>query len=184
MAVRVWIGLLPLGLALAGCEPVYEGGGGPNRPQDDDDSQGDDDSWGDDDTGDDDTGDDDTWGDDDTGDDDSHGDDDTDGGADPDGDGLTNDQEDHHGTNPHDADTDGDGYDDGDEVHGASDPLEPLLHPFACGYPPAPGPVWQGQGWNVGQVVPNVTLMDQCGELIDLHSLSGWGVLLEFGAPW
>ncbi len=181
MAVRVWIGLVAaLGLAV-GCQPVYTGDGGRDRQQDDDDA-------GDDDTGDDDTGDDDTWGDDDTGDDDTGdddtGDDDTDGGADPDGDGLTNDQESQHGTDPHDPDTDGDGWDDGEEVHGASDPLEALLHPFTCNYPPAPGPVWQGQGWNVGQVVPNLTFMDQCGEILDLHSFSGWGILVEFGAPW
>ncbi|MDP7112877.1 MAG: hypothetical protein QGH45_12985 [Myxococcota bacterium] len=172
MALRIRIGLLALGLLGLGCQPVYVGDGGHDRQDDDDD-------------GDDDTGDDDTWGDDDTGDDDTWGDDDdSDGGADPDGDGLTNDEEVQHGTDPDDPDTDGDGYDDGDEVHGASDPLEAMLYPFACGYPPAPGPVWQGQGWNVGQVAPNVTLMDQCGEMIDLHSLSGWGVLLEFGAPW
>ena len=183
MSARMWIGMLALGALGLGCQPVYVGDGRKDRHPGDDDTQADDDDAGDDDTG----ADDDTAGDDDTGDDDTADDDtgdDDDGGADPDGDGLTNDQEGQYGTDPYDADTDGDGYDDGEEVHGASDPLEEMLHPFACGYPPAPGPVWQGQGWNIGQVVPNLTFLDRCGEQVDLHSFSGWGIRLEFGAPW
>ena len=44
---------------------------------------------------------------------------DNDGGADFDGDGLTNAQEEFHGTNPFEVDTDGDGISDTDEINGA-----------------------------------------------------------------
>ncbi len=118
-----------------------------------------------------------------TGDDDSAGDDDTaadDDTAplDSDGDGLTDDEEAALGTDPDVADTDGDGYGDGDEVDAGSDPLNEYSHEWLCGYPPGPGPAWQGTGWEVGEVPTNVTLMDQCGEMIDLHGFSGWGLFV------
>jgi len=45
--------------------------------------------------------------------------------ADPDGDGLTNAEEEQHGTNPFAADSDGDGVSDGDEVDQGSNPNDP-----------------------------------------------------------
>jgi hypothetical protein len=45
--------------------------------------------------------------------------------ADPDGDGLTNAEEEQHGTNPFAADSDGDGVSDGDEVNQGSNPNDP-----------------------------------------------------------
>jgi hypothetical protein len=45
--------------------------------------------------------------------------------ADPDGDGLTNAEEELHGTNPFAADSDGDGVSDGDEVNQGSNPNDP-----------------------------------------------------------
>ena len=50
---------------------------------------------------------------------------------DPDNDGLTNDEEDEHGTDPNDPDTDDDGFNDGDEVDAGTDPLDPDDYPGA-----------------------------------------------------
>ncbi len=172
---RSWWALLALGLLLWGC-PTEEGNNppGPRPPLDDDDATGDDDD--DSHVGDDDVaGDDDVQGDD---------DDDTAGNHDPDGDGLTNDEESQFGTDPNDPDTDGDGWDDGEEADHGSDPLNEWSYPFACHWAPGPGPQWQGQGWNTGQIMADATLMDRCGEQIHMHGLSGWAIALFFGAGW
>ncbi len=111
--------------------------------------------------------------------------DDDGGGNDADGDGLSDAEESQHGTDPNNPDTDGDGYQDGAEVHQhASDPKNQWSHPFQGGYPPGPGPVWSGNGWSVGQKIPDIALNDQHGEQIHLYGFSGWGLLLFFGAPW
>jgi choice-of-anchor A domain-containing protein/RHS repeat-associated protein len=52
-----------------------------------------------------------------------------DGNGDSDGDGLTNAQEWHLGTNPAASDTDGDGYTDAEEIAAGSDPLDPASTP-------------------------------------------------------
>ena len=160
--------LASLGLLVSGCPPGDYGGGG----GDDDDAHGDDDAA------------DDDAADDDAADDDAVGDDDTAGNHDPDGDGLTTHEEEDLGTDPNNPDTDGDGYRDGDEVDYGSDPLNPGSHEFACGWHPGPGPEWQGQGWQVGQVMQDATLMDRCGEMIHMHGLSGWAIAFFFGAMW
>jgi hypothetical protein len=48
---------------------------------------------------------------------------------DPDGDGLTNEEEEEIGTDPHNPDTDGDGYPDGWEEDNGYDPTDPDDHP-------------------------------------------------------
>jgi hypothetical protein len=48
---------------------------------------------------------------------------------DPDKDGLTNNEENEHNTNPTKRDTDGDGYDDKEEIDKGTDPLDPSSHP-------------------------------------------------------
>jgi hypothetical protein len=48
---------------------------------------------------------------------------------DSDGDGLTDAEEERHGTDPYDKDTDGDYYWDGDELENGFDPLDPDSHP-------------------------------------------------------
>ena len=172
------MGLLAFGMA--GCAPE-EDDRNPPGPQGDDDVHGDDDDiMGDDDdaVGDDD----DAMGDD----DDAVGDDDdATGNQDSDGDGLTNDQEAAEGTDPNNPDTDGDGWTDGEEVHSyASDPLNEWSYPFDCHYPPGPGPQWQGQGWNTGQIMQDAVLTDRCGEQIHTHGFSGWGMAIFIGAEW
>ena len=162
-------------LLMGGCPPEANDRNPPGPQGDDDDLVGDDDDF----IGDDD----DAVGDDD---DDAVGDDDdASGNQDPDGDGLTNDQEAQEGTDPNNPDTDGDGWDDGDEVHTyASDPNNEWSYPFSCHYPPGPGPQWQGQGWNTGQVMQDAVLLDKCGDQIHMHGFSGWGMAIFIGAEW
>ncbi len=69
-------------------------------------------------------------------------------------------------------------------MQAGTDPLEYYQHPFAGGYPPGPGPVWQGTGLDVGDVLDNVTLLDQHAEPIDLWAFSGWAMTIVFGASW
>jgi len=101
-----------------------------------------------------------------------------------DGDGLTGAEEADLGTDPLAPDTDSDLYDDGVEVASGTDPTEFFQHPFVGGYPPGPGPVWQGSGWDVGDVLDNMALFDQHAQRVDLWALSGWGLVIVFGAPW
>lgn len=48
---------------------------------------------------------------------------------DTDGDGLTDAEEEHYGTDPYDKDTDDDGYNDYVEIQAGTDPLDPKSHP-------------------------------------------------------
>ncbi len=178
-------------VALWGCNPPI--GDDDDVVADDDtadddasDDDASDDDASDDDASDDDASDDDASDDDDDASDDdaSDDDDDTQGNADPDGDGLDNAEENQAGTDPNNPDTDGDGFNDGDEVNYPSDPLNEHSHEFQCGYPPGPGPQWQGTGWNVNNIMNSASLVDTCGEMINLHGFSGWGILFIFGAEW
>jgi len=49
--------------------------------------------------------------------------------VDSDGDGLTDAEEEHYGTDPYEKDTDGDGYTDYQEIMAGTDPLDPDSHP-------------------------------------------------------
>ena len=158
-----FLAVVALGLLLWGCQEAdVESHTDPN-PQNDDDDDVDDDGIDDDDIdSDDDIGDD----------------------QDPDNDGLTDDEENQLGTDPQDPDTDDDGWSDGDEVNDGSDPLNEWSHPFECYWHPGPGPQWQGQGWETGQIMPDITLLDRCGEPIHMHGFSGWALALYFGTAW
>ena len=125
---------------------------------------------------------------------------DTNPSGDPDGDGLSNGEEATYGTDPDNPDTDGDGYDDGDEVRDDTNPTWEYSHVYAGGYnvgycedgvasPTQPS----GQGrygshswsyYDVGDVVPNFTLTDHHGEMVDLYSFCGHHITLVFGAFW
>ena len=61
----------------------------------------------------------------------------SDGGADWDGDGLTNSEEQNHGTNMNNADSDGDGLPDGWEIDNGLDPLDNGVDNFKTADPTA-----------------------------------------------
>ena len=187
---------LPILLMLGLLAPFVLWGCDPPLPDDDDAADDDaadddaadddaaDDDAADDDAADDDASDDDASDDDASDDDAQDDDDDTQGNNDSDGDGLDDAEEIQLGTDPNNPDSDGDGFNDGAEVNYPSDPLNEYSHEFQCGYPPGPGPQWQGNGWNVNNIMNSATLVDACGEMINVHGFSGWGILFIFGAEW
>ena len=108
---------------------------------------------------------------------------DGDDGSDIDGDGLTDTQEAEMGTDPTSPDSDGDGYSDGEEVAGNTDPLDPYDQPYDGGWPIDPCRYdLVGEGWGVGQVIPDVVHMDQYGDQVALHDFCGHALLLTAAA--
>jgi thiol-disulfide isomerase/thioredoxin len=93
------------------------------------------------------------------------------------------------GTDPLNPDSDGDGILDGLEVQNASDPLNAYSWPQGLGMWPnrlaaaaADGVV--GSGWGSGQTVWNIGWLDQFGQIVQLHQLYGYVVVLSIGARW
>ena len=83
----------------------------------------------------------------------------------------------------------------GGDGGGASD--DPYDRSYAGGYnvgtcgadlPEATSPTGPSNGsfttWEVGDVLPNMTFVDQHGESVDLYSFCGQHVMIAFGAPW
>ena len=123
-----------------------------------------------------------------------------DGDQDPDGDGLTNDQEAEHGTDPNvadtdgdllddgaevnlhdtdptDPDTDGDGYLDGWEHQAGSDPKDTSSVIYKGGWPYNPNKDDFGDPSSLaaapGEPVPRSVLNDQFADEVDLYDFSG-----------
>jgi thiol-disulfide isomerase/thioredoxin len=138
------------------------------------------------------------------GDGDGDGDEESDPDDDDDDDGLTNAEEEELGTDPNSDDTDGDGVTDGDEVDDGTNPAYAPSHTYEGGYnvgfcasPPTPtGPSYpmsatDGDGvewtWNTyqnGDVMENLTLLDQYGEEVQLHSFCDKHIVIAVGAGW
>jgi len=115
------------------------------------------------------------------------------GGGDADGDGLTNAEEATLGTDPDDPDTDDDGFEDGEEVEAGTNPGWAYSHPYEgdyyvgwCDAPPVPtGPTAEVGGrpaYRVGDVVDNVSWLDQHGQYVDLYSFCGHLVVVQFSS--
>jgi hypothetical protein len=105
--------------------------------------------------------------------------------ADSDGDGLGDCQEqDELGTDPQAVDTDGDGLSDADEVDCGSDPLDEEQYCYACGWShDDPGDL-VSSGADEGDVVQNLSLEDQCEELVQLWDFAGAYHILWMTAAW
>ena len=107
--------------------------------------------------------------------------------SDSDGDGLSDSAEVNAGTNPARSDSDGDGFDDGAEGEGGSDPNDLWSWPFGGEQWPDMSPFSEtsyGSGWGAGEVLPELAMIDQFGELIEMARFHGYVVLLDFVAGW
>ena len=99
--------------------------------------------------------------------------------VDSDGDGLTDDEESNLGLDPYNADTDGDGYSDGVEVQSNTDPLDSMDHPYAGGWPiDSCRNDLVSTGMGEGDVIHDVTLLDQYGEEVRLHDFCNHTILI------
>lgn len=100
--------------------------------------------------------------------------------ADRDNDGLTDKEEAAMGTDPQLADTDGDGYDDRTEHFGNTDPLDFEDHPYAGGWPiDACRHDVVATGYGRGDIIENVTFLDQYGEAVEIHDFCNHVLLID-----
>ena len=107
--------------------------------------------------------------------------------ADSDGDGQSDGQEVESGTDPAHADTDGEGFSDADERADGTDPSDPFSWAFG-------GPKWPdlsnfaggvyANGWEVGNVLADLTFSDQRDEPLNLYQFFGYVILIDFSAGW
>ena len=104
--------------------------------------------------------------------------------SDLDGDGLDDCTEAELGTDRSDPDSDGDGMSDGEELECVSDPLDPDEQCYACGWPHNDPGDLSSSGAGIGDTVANLSLVDQCGEAVDLHDFAGSYTLAFMTAAW
>lgn len=99
---------------------------------------------------------------------------------DSDGDGLTDAEEEKLGSDPLSADTDLDGWTDGVEDNSYTDPTDPDDHPYEGGWPiDACRHDLTSTGMGEGDVINDVTLLDQYDEELRLHDLCNHVIMIE-----
>jgi hypothetical protein len=89
-----------------------------------------------------------------------------------------------HGTDPLAADSDRDGLSDGAEVACVSDPSDADERCYACGWPHGDPGTLLSTGDEVGDVVDDMTLWDQCEEPLSLYDLHGSYVVVFTTTMW
>ena len=118
-----------------------------------------------------------------------------DGGTDPlsadsDGDGLSDgDEVNDHGSDPNLVDSDEDGYEDSWEVAEGSDPTDADSWIYTGGWPYNPdkeGPDIDDADVDMDELFAQVSLMDQFGDMVDLHDFTGQGkyIAIDLSAVW
>jgi len=92
---------------------------------------------------------------------------------DSDSDGLDDCTEEDLGLDPNNEDSDGDGLTDAAEVDCGTSALDPADTCYACGWGKNdPGDI-TATGAALGDVMENISLVDQCGEMVDIYDFAG-----------
>lgn len=104
--------------------------------------------------------------------------------TDSDGDGLSDCEEIELGTDALAADSDGDGVDDGDELACVSDPNDADEVCYACGWEHGDPGDLASSGADIGDVMGDLTVHDQCGDEVSLWDLAGAYRLLYMTTEW
>jgi hypothetical protein len=105
-------------------------------------------------------------------------------GQDADSDGLEDCDEETYGTDPTNADSDGDGFTDAQEIECISDALDGDEHCYACGWGHNDPGDLVSTGSDEGDVVDNIELVDQCGEMVSMWDFHGEYHILYMTAAW
>ena len=93
--------------------------------------------------------------------------------ADADGDGLNDCEEESLGLDPTLSDSDGDGLTDLEEIDCGTSALDADDTCYACGWGKNdPGGI-QSTGAGVDDVMENVALVDQCGDMVNMYDFAG-----------
>ncbi len=96
-----------------------------------------------------------------------------DSSVDSDGDGIDDCTETEQNLDPSNEDSDGDGISDGMEVDCDTDPLDSAESCYTCGWGKNnPGSI-ETTGAEIGDIMDNISLVDQCGDMVDFYDLSG-----------
>ena len=104
--------------------------------------------------------------------------------SDADSDGLDDCTEEDLGTNAQVADSDDDGFSDAEEIDCVSDPLDGEEQCYACGWEHNDPGTLESNGSDIGDVVSNITLTDQCGDDVRLWDFYGGYHILYMTAAW
>ena len=103
---------------------------------------------------------------------------------DADNDGLNDCEEIELGTDPESNDSDKDGITDKAELDCVSDPLNAEEVCYACGWEHNDPGNLESAGSAIGDVVANIQLVDQCGDMVDLWDFHGEYHVLYMTAAW
>lgn len=103
---------------------------------------------------------------------------------DSDADGLFDCDEEALGTDPLNADSDGDGFSDAAELDCVSDPLNIDEACYECGWAHNDPGDLISEGADTNDVLADVQLVDQCGEMVDLWDFHGEYHILYMTAAW
>ena len=104
--------------------------------------------------------------------------------SDADGDGLSDCDEEELGTDPLLEDSDGDGFSDSAELECVSDPLNVEEVCYECGWEHNDPDNLTSNGAALGDVIANIELVDQCGEMVSMWDFHGEYHILYMTAAW
>lgn len=104
--------------------------------------------------------------------------------VDSDGDGVDDCAEVAEGLDPESRDTDGDGFSDGEELDCGSDPLNEGQQCLACGWNRADPGDLVATGNEVGDIIANISFIDQCEEEVSLWDFAEEYHILWMTASW